>query len=565
MRTSRRPRHALAPLLVAAAAAVAVACAPRPRPATAPAATVAPPVPWEVVRPYPPEVRQAVAARLGPRRLLRLGGPTTVYLAFDGATIASGAESNAPASTSWIPFEGACGGRATATIPAFDATPWSAHGTRDQVIATVTRLLGDIYAGYDIHFVTTRPGSGHYTMTIIGGACDDAATLCQPYGTLGVSPLDCTSADDLNPNPDDVNFICSDSIAGFGLDLTSLVYTIAHEDAHTFGLAHIDRQRDIMFWALAGGSQLTWGTGAVRAADGSCSADGQQADGLYLGRAIGGSGRNPDTAGPRLALVWPPDGASVTSPFDVRVTATDASGVADVTLAVDGADVRGLGVAPFVFGLANLTPGPHVLALRATDWFYADAAGPSVTVTVTVPPDPCAADADCGSGRTCSAGRCAGGAAPAATGASCSVDADCAGGRCVADAEPYCSQTCVLLATCPDGFDCQASLCVVMGVPPGATGAACASDADCTGGRCADPANDGYCTAPCDPAGAPCPNGGACDGRGDGGGALCGRTPSDVAPSSSGCAAAAGAAPAAPALALALALALTGTRRRRRR
>ena len=519
--------------------------------------------PWEVVLRYPPALQQAVAARR-PTRTLRGATTTTVYLAFDGATIQNAQDSDSLTNSSFLPFAGGCGDASpSVTIPAFDASFWAAHGTRAQVIDTIVRLLGDVYADHNIRFVATRPTSGDYTMTVVGGACEDPATLCQAYGVLGISPLDCASDQELNLNPDDINFICSDSIAGFGMDLLSLVYTIAHEDAHTFGLAHIDRAQDIMYESIAGGAPLTWGSGTVNA-DGSCSSDGSQDDVAYLLRAIGGSNRTADTSRPHVAVIWPPDGTLLGSgPFDVRVLATDPSGVAQVDLYLDGAAAHSLGVSPFVFGLVGVAPGTHQLMANATDWFYNAATSEPVAITVSAPPPPCQTEADCDAGRSCQDGVCTTGSPPGATGAACALGADCQSGTCVTDAQSYCTEDCANDGSCPDGYDCQEQLCIVLGAPPGGTGAPCATDADCRSGPCADIANGGYCTEACDPDGAPCPNGGACEKSGDGGTALCGRTPSDVADvKESGCAAApSGASPLAALAPLAL-LALTRRRRR---
>jgi hypothetical protein len=523
------------PLLAALAAVLAVGAGP----------AAAAPAPWDVVLPYPPEVRQAVARRAETTRLLRMGGQTTVYLSFQGETIYPGADSDSTTSRSWIPFEGGCGGRDSATFPPFDDSHWPGHGSRAQVIATLARLVADVYAGYDVRFVTTRPTSGHYTMTVIGGRCDDAATLCQDTGTLGVSPLDCDTENTLNINPDDMNFICSDSVADFGLDLTALAYVIAHEDAHTFGLAHIDRTQDLMFPTISSGLALSWGQGEVTA-EGGCSPDGRQDDLIYLGRALGGTGLSADTRTPDLVVVWPPDGATVSCPFDVRVVATDPSGVASVSFAVDDAPVGSLGVAPFVLGLADVTPGSHTLTVWARDWFYNQAPAVALTITVAEPGSPCVVGVDCGA---------------AATGAPCAVPADCASGVCVADSQSYCTEACGADGACPDAFGCQAGLCIVLDVPPGAVGAPCTGAAECRSAQCVDLGDGPHCTEVCPDDG--CPNGGACA-ETDGGARLCGPTPADVAGhyEEVGCSAASRAAGSAALAALALLVALVRRRGR---
>lgn len=255
------------------------------------------------VVPYPPAVAAAVHERWVARRGLRgLGTTTTVFVNFEGATLHNGQDSNSATDTTWLAFtDGECAARESVEIPPFDAGYWPAQGSRQQVIDNVVATLADLYAGYDITFVTTRPASGHYTMTVVGGACE-SATLCQDYGVLGISPLDCTNEQTLNVDPDDINLVCSDSVGGFGMDVRSLAYVIAHEDAHTFGLAHIDRVTDVMYSTLEANEYRTWGSGAVPVEERICAASGSQDDVDYLTRAIGWTGIvDPAAEGCRMA------------------------------------------------------------------------------------------------------------------------------------------------------------------------------------------------------------------------------------------------------------------------
>jgi hypothetical protein len=281
---------AMRPLVLAVVVAVGVVAAT----STTPAAAA--PV-WERVLPYPPAVAAAVRERAAARAGLRDLPVTTVFLNFEGATIHNGQDSNAATDTTWIAFtHGDCALRESVTIPRFDETYWAAQGPRAQVIETIAALVADVYAGYQVRFVTTRPASGHYTMTVVGGTCESAATLCQDRGVVGVSPVDCADEETLNLNPDDINFVCSDSLGGLSLDLPTVANIIAHEDAHTFGLAHIDRHEDIMYYAPGPGAR-SWGQGTVQADATSCSATGFQDDGAYLTRALGGPAAPDETPG----------------------------------------------------------------------------------------------------------------------------------------------------------------------------------------------------------------------------------------------------------------------------
>ncbi|HEY3353340.1 MAG TPA: Ig-like domain-containing protein [Polyangia bacterium] len=522
--------------------------------------------PWEVVLPYPDDVLAKVLARWEAHRGERDTGTTVVYLVFDGITIYKGQDSNATTNTSWIP-------PSTVTIPAFNAAHWSSQGTRQQVIDKIVSWLGQVYNGYNIQFVTTRPSSGNYSMTVMGGT---AAGIGQEYGVLGVSPLDCAPGEYLNLNPIDINFICTDDLGGtFNMSLMDVVYTTAHECGHTFGLAHINRPQDIMYWATSGNQSLTWGAASTRAGESNCSNNNYQSDPVYLSRAIGGSGIGQETTPPTVAITAPANGATLPSGvFDVTCTASDASGVKSVDLYYDGTKLNSLSVAPYTFGLMGILPGTHQLQAKATDWFGNVGSSSVINITVAgVPPPPdCYVDADCGAGKKCQSSHCVDGPPPAlrgTIGADCAVNADCQSGVCVPGMQNYCTQACNESAGsyCPAGYSCLDGFCLADGIPPGATGAPCTQNTDCRAGLCADAGHDGYCTQICQSGGAACPNRGQCIDSGDGATFICDRTPSDQPPvppggSSSGCAAAPAGAEGALAALLPLALML-GFRRRR--
>jgi hypothetical protein len=481
-----------------------------------------PSVPWEVVRPYPPEVverKRALWERHGGRRD---SNTTIVYLAFDGEAITSSSNhvSDAINNVSWIP-------PSNVTIPAFDASPWSSDGTRQQVIDKIVQRLGQIYAGYNIQFTATRPSSGDYMMTVIGGS---ASVIGEEYGVLGVSPLDCGNYDPL-----EVNFIFSVSLAGFDMGLWDVVYTIAHEDAHTFGLAHINRTNDIMYYATAGGDSLSWGAAATRSGEGNCSDNNYQDDRVYLTQNIGGQGSNPETTPPTVAITSPTNGQILdSSPVTVNLTANDASGIAKIEVFVDGT-LKGTAYdSPYTVHVLGVVEGTHQLMAKATDFFnnVAQSAVVSFTMAMGGPPPGCQVDADCPTGTKCQTGTCA--ALPptpqrGALGAICIENEDCDSGVCVHDAQNYCTQTCSEAQNvyCPAGYACQDGFCFSAGpIPPGATGWPCAVNADCRSRICAhDAAPQGYCTETCNSSANACPNSSACADAGDGVTFVCGRPP----------------------------------------
>jgi len=91
-----------------------------------------------------------------------------------------------------------------------------------------------------------------------------------------------------------------------------------------------------------------------------------------------------DTTPPVVTITSPANGATASGSLTVSVTATDAGGVASVTLYLDGALVGTDVLSPYTFVL-NTTPytaGTHTLVAKATD--VAGNVGTSAAVTFTV-------------------------------------------------------------------------------------------------------------------------------------------------------------------------------------
>ncbi len=132
---------------------------------------------------------------------------------------------------------------------------------------------------------------------------------------------------------------------------------------------------------------------------------------------------------------------------------------------------------------------------------------------------PCAQDAGgCYAGDVCVAhpGAC-GGCVPAeivsglrhGLGEPCANDADCGSGICIEDAgSMYCSRSCDATSACPSAYHCRAvgmrgTMCVRGAV--GGLGEACVDNADCRSGICASRGSQRWCTQICTET-APCPD-----------------------------------------------------------
>jgi hypothetical protein len=520
-------------------------------------------IPRDVVVPYPDAVRAMIAEKIaaeGPHNH-RNATASVVYLNFEGQAITySNNGDDSFYNESFIPGH-------NVTVPAFNASHWGSN--RQSVINTIVADLQQVYAGYNVTFTKTRPSSGNYMMTVIGGS---AALIGMQQGVLGVSPMDCG-----NDWARDVNFICTEDIAAFNMSLWSLVYTIAHENAHTYGLAHINRQGDIMYWAEDGSGSLTLGAATTKSGESNCSTNNYQDDKVFLTANVGGGGTNPETTPPTVAITSPANGSSQSSSFKATVTATDASSITTVELWKDGVLFDSLWLAPYEFTILPQAAGSHTLQAKAADPY--GNIGSSATVTFVVPgttPTGCTTDAQCASNQKCQGGTCVD-KPPAPTGgalgANCSRNEDCLSTWCIFGEQNYCTQQCNEAQNqfCPVGYYCSADgFCLSSTpIPPGATGSPCSQNAECRSTICVDGANNGFCTSVCQQNGNPCPNGSKCVNSGDGQTYICDRPPttthgdggtSEVG-GSGGCAAAP-AGPGAGLGALGLLLLLGVTRRR---
>jgi secreted trypsin-like serine protease len=149
-----------------------------------------------------------------------------------------------------------------------------------------------------------------------------------------------------------------------------------------------------------------------------------------------------------LLINRPGDGETVGGAFDVDVTATSNAGVAEVDLFVDGVMVNGAVEAPFVFPVAGLANGAHVIKVRGTG---KDQSSTEKSVTVTV--------------------------AAVAVGDACTSNGQCTTGVC-ADADSgngFCSQSCQTNADCPGQAACNVVAGGNLCGPPGSASGGCSA------------------------------------------------------------------------------------------
>lgn len=157
-----------------------------------------------------------------PRDRLHSDDPQVLFINFDGVTLSDG-DDDAPNNTSiWADLTGQW-----TSYPEW--TPTLREEAREHVAT--------IFAPFDVLVTTTRPGSGDYTMVVVGGHGDFSG---------GYSTSDCN-----NMNRNTVAFVGErpTGLADYNL--------IAHEAGHSFGLTHTETDVDeIMNPVVWDGSQL---------------------------------------------------------------------------------------------------------------------------------------------------------------------------------------------------------------------------------------------------------------------------------------------------------------------
>jgi hypothetical protein len=104
-------------------------------------------------------------------------------------------------------------------------------------------------------------------------------------------------------------------------------------------------------------------------------------------RALGSTGGSGDTQAPTVSFTAPVSGATVSGTVSIQVAASDNTGVASVSLSVDGVIVATGSTAPYSFSWNSTTVanGPHTLTATARD-AAGNTALSSVTVTVNNAP-----------------------------------------------------------------------------------------------------------------------------------------------------------------------------------
>lgn len=237
--------------------------------------------------------------------------------------------------------------------------------------AAVLEAVRSDWADYNVVVVDQRPGGGAYTMAMVGPT--------NPYGERirGMAPLDCED----RWSKKNIVFAFFESDDDYTVSATAGI--ISQELAHSFGLDHVDDERDVMHPRIAGGDPRfvdeclpvveaeTSDGNVVSCADAhleACPQGGRQNSHRELLERFGPP--RTDTEAPSVAVAWPPTGArfGAGSDIEVEVDATDDTAISLVRLVgADGELWAEDDAEPFGWIVRDTEPGRYRFRVEAQD------------------------------------------------------------------------------------------------------------------------------------------------------------------------------------------------------
>jgi len=263
-------------------------------------------------------------------------GPHVLYLSFSGAALAWGPVNDAPSNVSAISESH----RAT-VVPPFmeDLVVTSEYPTRESVIAAIAELVAEAFAPFDVQVVTERPGSGAFTMIVIGGTPEDVDYMSSSDVAGGTATTACDSTRDR-----DVGYAMTDGLlrdfrfSGWSF-VRAIGHIVAHEAGHDYGLLHDDTDGATIMGPVS--DSLAWGAGPVVAGpSGRTCGRSTQDDVVVLEHNLGPHRARvavptpPDREGPTVTDVVPADGATIAPDTAPCLRADDPSGIAFAMLQI---------------------------------------------------------------------------------------------------------------------------------------------------------------------------------------------------------------------------------------
>lgn len=427
------------------------------------------------------------------------------------------------------------------TTPVVPMEPFAPQDAkRYDSILQVQKLVAGYYADINVDVVISRPLSGDYMMTVVGGRQSDIGL---PDGVVGISRGDCG-----NTRETDLNYAFSASLSQ---NVQQVAVTAAHEAGHAYGLSHTDNKKDIMYPSVQPSEGFQAGTIPNSDCDrtGACGVCGlppgsrQDSKQVLLDNLGARDGERPGAARPTVKFLSPadltdaPSGTDVGGKVVVAVQAAAPAGkildrVSVIVNVLDGGKVRGghavAELRPPVSSarLMFSTPGDYqILAVAYDNVGNLNLAQSKIHVATST----CLVPNDCAPGQRCTGGACVtppmktmvqgdmgGVTVPRDYGSACVRSDECQGGICApTPVGQICTHYCTPGRACAGNLECVDGVCQPLQYqvdPPKATqlGSKCrlvnGRDADCgIGLHCVVTEGDakngtGYCTRDCDAA-----------------------------------------------------------------
>lgn len=450
---------------------------------------------------------------------LGVNGRHTLFMNFDGADLRPGRNSLENEGLRDPMFKN----MGVIEMDAFDPD----NDKRIETILKIHKQVAKWYADMNVDVVISRPLSGDYQMTVVGG---DKTDIGLGGGVVGISPGDCK-----NNVESDLNYAFSRSLMQ---NPDQVAVTIAHEAGHAYGLGHVQDNKDIMYPSVSVVQGFL--DKDIPAADpGPCNfmmGDTQNGYRVLienLGKRVGESPTNEDKDRPTIAILSPKEGDMVGKDIEIAVKATAGRGIDHVTLSLSKVEQDPLRKKTLIRGghpVAELRPPQSVARVRLsaagsyqlTATAYDLIGNVNLTQISFVAAAPaCRVANDCTAGQKCEAAVCVTPPLPAmppagmsevplrAYGSACERSADCAGGLCAfTPVGQICTHYCNSERLCAGGLECVDSICQPPMYPRtapkiGQLGGKCTRNQDCFSGECSpavDASTPRYCTKLCDPA-----------------------------------------------------------------
>jgi uncharacterized protein (TIGR03382 family) len=304
----------------------------------------------------------------------------------------------------------------------------------------IVTCVKDYYKPFDIRFVEVEPTEGPFIEAVVGG---DGSEVGYPAGAglLGIAAAD----NFCGVTETGIAFNFAEAHGGSSRN-KELCATIAHEVGHLLALEHETLATDIMSYVPVTQAPnksfvdqfSACGTYPGQSQQCTCTTS-QQNTFQRLTTYVGG--RASETAPPTLGVESPSNNGTVPPTFEVVAKATDAQGMADVRVLIDGVEVAVSTTSDgerYRITVRNVGLGQRKLTVIARDL-----AGNEATQDMMIM------------------------VAKLAIGSSCLGNEACEGNICAtAEDGNFCTQSCDLNNdTCPDDFECAAvgtsSVCVV--------------------------------------------------------------------------------------------------------